>query len=180
VPFAYYARLPARQQAVYRSSDAVSTLPVPQVERLWPFVACLREALEQDRRLAAEAAANALVQGLMRLLVLPPVRVRVLAVRPSSSRGELHGLYTARHERAGVLADARIDVWMRTARLRRVVGFRTFLRTLLHEVVHHLDYHLLRLPDSLHTQGFFRRENSLFRQLVPDVGRRSADQVDPG
>lgn len=149
---------------------------MPQVESLRPFVACLRQALEDDHRLAAEAAANALVLGLTRLLALPPARVRVLAVRPSSRQGELHGLYTAPAGRTAAPTTARIDVWMRTARLRRVVAFRTFLRTLLHEVVHHLDYHLLRLPDSLHTEGFFRRENSLFRQLVPEPARPTAKE----
>jgi hypothetical protein len=47
-----------------------------------------------------------------------------------------------------------------------VVRFRTFLRTLLHEVMHHLDVTLLGLEDSFHTPGFFRRESSLVRQLV--------------
>jgi hypothetical protein len=49
---------------------------------------------------------------------------------------------------------------------QRVVAFKTFLRTLLHEVCHHLDYTLLKLADSYHTQGFFKRESSLFYQLV--------------
>ncbi len=57
---------------------------------------------------------------------------------------------------------------MRTVRHRRVVAFRTFLRTLLHEVGHHVDYERLSLADSFHTEGFFRRESSLFRQLVPE------------
>jgi hypothetical protein len=56
---------------------------------------------------------------------------------------------------------------MRTARQRRVVAFRTFLRTLLHELGHHLDYEHLRLADSFHTEGFYKRESSLFHQLVP-------------
>jgi hypothetical protein len=47
-----------------------------------------------------------------------------------------------------------------------VVRFRTFLRTLLHEVLHHLDVTLLGLDDSFHTEGFFKRESSLVRQLV--------------
>jgi hypothetical protein len=47
------------------------------------------------------------------------------------------------------------------------VAFRTFLRTLLHELCHHLDYRLYRLPDSFHTEGFYKRESSLFHQLVP-------------
>jgi uncharacterized damage-inducible protein DinB len=59
---------------------------------------------------------------------------------------------------------------MRTARHKRVVAFRTFLRTLLHEVGHHVDYTLLRLGDSFHTQGFYARESHLFHQLVTDGG----------
>jgi hypothetical protein len=97
------------------------------------------------------------------MLAIKPARVEVLAARPSARWGELHGLYTAPDK--GV---PRIQVWMRTARHKRVVAFRTFLRTLLHEIGHHLDYEHLRLPDSLHTEGFFRRESSLFRQLVPE------------
>jgi hypothetical protein len=59
---------------------------------------------------------------------------------------------------------------MRTAKQKRVVAFKTFLRTLLHELCHHLDYELLKLPDSFHTDGFYKRESSLFHQLVPDEG----------
>jgi hypothetical protein len=70
---------------------------------------------------------------------------------------------------------------MRTARQRRVVAFRTFLRTLLHELCHHLDYQLLRLPDSFHTEGFYKRESSLFHQLMGDgetEGRLASLAVD--
>jgi uncharacterized damage-inducible protein DinB len=49
-----------------------------------------------------------------------------------------------------------------------VVAFRTYLRTLLHEVGHHVDYTLLRLQDSFHTEGFYKRESSLFHQLMTD------------
>jgi hypothetical protein len=91
-----------------------------------------------------------------------PVDVGVLAVRPTLREAELHGLYTREPGRR-----ARIRVWMRTVRYKRVVAFRTFLRTLLHEVCHHLDYTHLKLADSFHTEGFFKRESSLFYQLVP-------------
>jgi len=62
----------------------------------------------------------------------------------------------------------KIQLWKRTARQKRVVAFRTYLHTLLHEVGHHLDYTVLRLPDSCHIEGFYKRESSLFHQLVPD------------
>lgn len=61
------------------------------------------------------------------------------------------------------------DDWMRTARRHQAVRFRTFLRTLLHELRHQLDYELLALPDSFHTEGFYKRESSLLRQLVPSA-----------
>ena len=56
---------------------------------------------------------------------------------------------------------------MRTAHRVQVVKFKTFLRTLLHELCHHLDYQKFRLKDSFHTEGFYRRESSLLRQLYP-------------
>jgi len=164
VPFSYYDRLSQRDQAIYRKSDATTSLPLPGAERLRPLVEELRLALLRDDRRAVEEAAGRLGSGLARHLALPPVVVQVLAVRPSSSWGELHGLYTRDDD-----PSPRIQLWMRTARHRRVVAFRTFLRTLLHELGHHVDYEILRLADSFHTEGFFKRESSLFRQLVPEA-----------
>ena len=65
---------------------------------------------------------------------------------------------------------------MRTVAHKRVVAFKTFLRTLLHEICHHLDYTHLRLADSYHTQGFFKRESSLIYQLVPRPSCRRLDR----
>ena len=163
MPFSYYDRLSARAKAVYRQSDAVTEVVLPHPDLLRPFAEVLRTALEKDDRKAVEATASCLCRGLTEMLGIPPAAVQVLAVRPSAGWGELHGLYTAPDK--GL---ARIQVWMRTARHKRVVAFRTFLRTLLHEMGHHLDYELLHLADSFHTEGFFRRESSLFRQLVED------------
>lgn len=95
----------------------------------------------------------------------PPVRVRVLLRRPSNAGGELHGLY----EPGEAGARAVISVWMRTARKDQVVKFRTFLRTLVHELCHHLDYELYRLPETFHTEGFYARESALMRELLGDT-----------
>jgi hypothetical protein len=61
-----------------------------------------------------------------------------------------------------------------------VVAFRTFLRTLLHELLHHLDFEVLELAQSFHTQGFFQRESSLFRQLVPAAPGQAGQADDTG
>jgi hypothetical protein len=161
VPFGYYARLSRSQQAVYRKSDGVAQTRLPHPAELWPLVAGLEAALASDSRARCEAAAERLIRGLTDALAVEAVRVRVLAARPHARWGELHGLYEATPGGRPL-----ITLWMRTAKQRRVVAFRTFLRTLLHEVGHHLDYTLLRLPESYHTEGFYKRESSLFHQLV--------------
>jgi len=176
MPFAYYNRLSSRDRAIYRTSDGVTSVELPEAEGLHPRIEELRQALAREDRRAVAAAAAHLALCLARSLGVPPVEVEVLAVRPSAAWGELHGLYTRDEGRP-----PRIQLWMRTARHRRVVAFRTFLRTLLHEVGHHLDYELLGLADSFHTEGFFKRESSLFRQLVPEgtPGPASDPRLEP-
>ena len=55
---------------------------------------------------------------------------------------------------------------MRTAAKQQVVAFKTFLRTVVHEVGHHLDYELLKLEETFHTDGFYKRESSLANALL--------------
>lgn len=166
MPFAYYARLSRAQQAVYRRSDAITELRLPHPERFAAAVDALESALLADDRAATQAASERVVRGLLEMLGAPSVRVEVLAARPHARWGELHGLYTAERGQRPT-----IQLWMRTAKQKRVVAFRTYLRTLLHEVGHHLDYTVLGLDESYHTEGFYRRESSLFHQLVTDLRR---------
>ncbi len=92
----------------------------------------------------------------------------MLAQRPADDYGELHGLYEPEEGRT----PARITVWMRTAARRNVVAFKTFLRTLTHEVCHHLDYELYKLPETFHTEGFYKRESTLTARLACAGGAR--------
>jgi hypothetical protein len=160
--FAYYSRLNRRQQQVYRQSDTVRQLALPNAMELRPLVMQVALALKQQHKANAQRACQELVNGITAALRVPPVRIKLLSVRPSTEWEELHGFY----EPAEGSGRSTVTVWMRTAQRRQVVAFRTFLRTLLHEICHHLDYELLRLEDSFHTEGFYSRENSLFKQLV--------------
>ncbi|HSM50667.1 MAG TPA: hypothetical protein VLA75_04625 [Thermoanaerobaculia bacterium] len=164
MPFPYFARLSRARQRIYLASDAVTALPLPDAAALAPAVRELELALAEESRKTVERAGQELLDALCRQLALPPVAVRVLASRPSDSHGELHGLYEPEP------SPARITVWMRTAARGQVVAFRTFLRTLLHELLHHHDYEGLRLAETFHTEGFFRREADLARQLFAAAG----------
>lgn len=160
--FPYYRRLSKADQATYRRSDEVRSIPLPDALSLQPLARAVEQALATGERTAVLRAARDLSNGVTRALGLPPVRLEVLDARPSSRTQELHGLYTLPEQ-----GRARIQVWMRTAKQGRVVAWKTFLRTLLHELCHHIDFTSLDLDPSFHTEGFFRRESSLFHQLVP-------------
>lgn len=160
--FDYYKRLSKRGQAVYRQSDKLAEVILSTPEALRPGIPVLQRALADEDRAAVELACKGLCIGLGADLKVVPVNVKVLAVRPHNDYAELHGLY----EPADGRKRAVISLWMRTARHKRVVAFRTFLRTLLHEYCHHLDYEHFRLAESFHTEGFFKRESSLFKQLI--------------
>jgi len=161
MPFSYYSRLPPRLQKIYLQSDRITEVTLPRPELLLPLVEGLRQALLQENRPAVELASSNLARGLTEMFDIAPVVLHVLAVRPRSDWGELHGLYTQAER-----GPASIKLWMRTAAHKRPVAFKTFLRTLIHELGHHLDYCHLKLADSLHTEGFFRRESSIVRQLL--------------
>jgi len=169
VPFAFYDRLTRAQQAIYRKSDETTALRLRDPAALRPLVDTLQAALESENRAATHAASERLINGINAALGIPPVNVEVLAARPHNHGGELHGLYTQEGNRR-----PKIQLWMRTAKQRRVVAFRTYLRTLLHEAGHHIDYAFLRLGDSYHTEGFYKRESSLFHQLVTDAAVEAA------
>ena len=101
--------------------------------------------------------------------------MRVLARRPAERAGELYGLY----EPGDRSSPARITVWMRTAQRKQVVAFRTYVRTLIHEMCHHLDYEMFKLEETFHTDGFYKRESSLAGALFAQLQALEAARSNP-
>lgn len=140
----------------------MTSIPLRPGPRLIESVRGLHAALESGNRRVVGELAQRVADGICAALRVSRLRVLVQGRRPSADWGELHGLYTPDDENGANT----VKVWMITAKRGQVVAFRTFLRTLVHEVCHHLDYTLLRLPDSLHTDGFYMRESNLVRRLI--------------
>ncbi len=168
MPFGYYDRLSPGRQRIYRKSDEIRRIQVPDIAALMPLAAAIEPALVTAKRAEVEGACQALVDAIDRQLAVPAVLVRVLERRPADSGGELQGLYEPDEITDG---RARISVWMRTAQRVQVVKFRTFLRTLVHEVCHHLDYEHFHLAETFHTEGFYARESALMRGLLGEPPR---------
>jgi hypothetical protein len=160
LPFSFYQRLTLRQKRIYDESDRIAEIPLHRPEPHRERVLALERALASGSARETALAAQALLDGLTTAFGVPGLSVKVAERRPSWRTGELHGLYQADEN-----GRFRVSLWMRTAQRAQVVKFRTFLRTLLHELCHHLDYQRFRLADSFHTEGFYRRESSLLRQL---------------
>lgn len=159
--FSYYNRLNASQKRIYRKSDSIHAIELPGTTELQGLTRELATTLAAGSRDEVEHLCRTLAGRIAAALHAPAVRIQVLAARPSETWGELHGLYIPADGRAAAV----ITVWMRTARRRQVVAFRSFLRTLLHELCHHVDYEVFGLKESYHTEGFYKRESSLFHQL---------------
>ena len=162
MPFRFYNKLNVKQKKIYEASDR---LPMPILEnatKLAPLLPHLESALLKNDPALVCKVTQEMMRGLSIFLKVPNVVIVVKHTRPSSQRGELHGLYQ-RHIASG---QATITLWMKTAKQKNPVAFKTFLRTFLHEVCHHLDYTFYKIPDSFHTEGFYKRESYLLRVLT--------------
>lgn len=162
MPFSYYDRLTAKRKRIYDRSDAIVELPLPAGEDTAAVITSISAGLAADRETEVQRACQRLLDDLVNRFGVPPLRVKVYATRPSGDWGELHGMYLP--EDAGKRAV--VEVWMRTAQKQKVVAPRTFLRTVLHELCHHLDYELYKLAETFHTEGFYKRESHLLVQLA--------------
>jgi len=168
MPFAYYDRLSAARKRIYHRSDEIHVVELPTPADLAAHVVRVEHWLRAEHRKELQLACQRLANGICDQLEVRRVRIRMFAVRPRADWGELHGLYESTEGRT-----PEISLWMRTAHHKRPVAFRTFLRTLVHELCHHLDFELYKLAETFHTDGFYKRESSLTNQLAGPPSRRT-------
>lgn len=172
---AWFQRLTVGAQRVYLKSDAIDRFDFTPGDTARELARALMLALEAGASALVERRAQLLIDELCRRATLPRIQIQVRNVRPRDARGELHGIFYPRGRgrvaanpyqySSGAAGGPLVILWMRTAQRHEVVKPKTFIRTLMHEFGHYLDYALLRLGDSPHTAGFFKRESFLVRSL---------------
>lgn len=165
---AYYRRYNQMQKRIAHKSDALKPITLANKNELARILTELNCQLPLGHVALVERSSQKLVDAICQPLKygnmrVSSARVHVLEQRPYDDSSELHGLYEPVDE---VRIRARLYVWMRTAKRQQIVAYKTYLRTLVHELCHHLDYEYYGLEDSLHTQGFFKRESIMVKQLI--------------
>ena len=158
---AFFYRLPPHAQRCYLESDSIARYEFVPDRPAIDAVVSLTSVLARGSTAATEGAARKVAMEMCRVAGVAPLAVDVREVRPKNARGELHGLFYPANSRNRTPPN--IVLWMRTAERHDVVKPRTFVRTLMHELVHYFDYSVLKLEDSFHTHGFFARESFLVR-----------------
>jgi hypothetical protein len=146
----------------FHESDQLTSLAVPQDDRLPALASCIDSAMKDGSSTVVRQACTEFVMAAAELYRVEKPGVRVLAARPLRVREggwatELFGDYSPQAKL--------IRVWMRTAVRRQITSFGTFLSTLCHEFCHHLDYHCFGFRDSWHTRGFYERTAALYHHV---------------
>ncbi len=143
-----------------RSSRIISTPFHPSAEER----ALAGRLLLSERAAEREALGQRLLNAICRKLAIPPVRLRVIdshqphRLREGKLASKEYGVYH--------FDDHLIRIAHLTAVRGKVVAAKTFLDTLLHEFMHHLDRKHLRIPSTPHGPGFYSRIEDLKRKLA--------------
>ena len=149
---------PRKHRAGFLESHRTKTLDLPPNGDLLDIAKRLELAMKADRIGDVRNACAEFLRNASNFYKVPPCGIRVLAARPLRVREnyatELFGDYTPE--------TMLIRVWMRTAVRKEVTSFGTFLNTLTHEFVHHLDFQRFGFADSWHTRGFYQRAAALY------------------
>ena len=119
-----------------------------------------------------EALGQNLLDEICRSLKIPRARLRVFEERqPHKLRGgklayKLYGVYRC--------DSAVIEIANLTSIRKQIVAGKTFLDTLIHELMHHIDRKFLRIPSTPHSPGFYARIEDLKTKLMRGRGGERA------
>ena len=150
----------ARRHRSYVRSNRETTVPIAVGAPILESVRALRMALAGEDDAGIGRTSQRVVDTLCDAVSLPRIPVRVGGRRLVRGKIEYYG-FCARN--------GWMTLYSRTARRNLVVAFKTYLNTLVHEYMHHYDWHALRI-ESMHTSGFYQRVGHLYRRILGELG----------
>lgn len=90
---------------------------------------------------------------------IAPIKHLIIWDKPRKQvrNGQLYGYY--------VRNSREIYIYNKTAKTNKTIAIKRFYETLLHEFIHHYDFEKLKLSDSPHTRGFYKRLSDLMKKI---------------
>lgn len=166
------------KEKVYKASNSVESTVYKNLPG-WLYkdiMECGKEEVDRER------VAQSVVDYLNKELGLPGVRVKVLNVNQphtTNKQGKTTGKTLGVYERksVGSKITRTIKIWNLTASRGQVVSIKSFFDTLVHEFMHHYDVTYLRLEDTYHTTGFYKRITELSNKIKEGKGGSSPNRV---
>lgn len=123
-----------------------------------------RKLIESQSAREREALGQKLLDNICRSLKISRTRLSVINERQPHKLHEgklaykLYGVYHCQNET--------IEIANLTSIRKQVVAGKTFLDTLIHELMHHIDRRFLRIPSTPHSPGFYARIEDLKSKLM--------------
>ncbi|MHA2073119.1 MAG: hypothetical protein ACW97X_00705 [Candidatus Hodarchaeales archaeon] len=154
------------QKSDYNVSNTSSIEPVPDdlLLQVQLIIKRLAAALAESNDNEINQSSNELVSNLTSLYHLPKIKIHTGGKRIANQNRQILGVHRTRDQGKKTQRSS-ISVFSRTAKRQQYVKPKTFLRTLVHEFIHHFDRYELKLGHEYHTKGFYQRVTTIYNQL---------------
>lgn len=158
------------QKSDYYVSNTSKIAPVPedlliQVHRI---IKRLAAALAGSNDNEINQKSNELISNLTNLYHLPKIKIYTGGKRIANQNRQILGVHRTRDQGKKTQRSS-ISVYSRTAKRHQYVKPKTFIRTLVHELIHHYDRYELKLTHEYHTRGFYKRVTTIYNQLKTSI-----------
>ena len=157
-----------KQKIDYNVSNISTIPPVPDdlLLQVQLIIKRLASALAESNDNEIKQSSNELISNLASLYHLPKIKIYTGGKRIANQNRQILGIHRTR-DQGGKTQRSSISVFSRTAKRQQYVKPKTFLRTLVHEFIHHYDRYNLKLTYEYHTRGFYQRVTTIYNQLKP-------------
>lgn len=154
------------QKSDYHVSNTSSIAPVPDdlLLQVPLIIKRLAAALAESNDNEINQSSNELISNLTSLYHLPKIKIHTGGKRIANQNRQILGVHRTR-DQGKKNQRSSISVFSRTAKRQQYVKPKTFLRTLVHEFIHHYDRYELKLAHEYHTKGFYQRVTTIYSQL---------------
>jgi len=145
--------------------ESIIPLTDTQLQKMKPFVQILVNGLLKGSENLIKDSSNSLINLLIKFYDLPNVKVYTKGKRKIGGRKQTLGEHRIRG--AGTAYEkSSISVYSKEWKKTKYIKPKTFLKTLIHEFIHHYDRYHLSLDTLLHSKGFEARVNLLYDQIL--------------